>query len=127
MNSIKLWLDDVRPAPAGWHHVKTITEAKSLFEAGVVTHASLDHDLGACETCLAGRTYDEWLASTGYMSAPHCEHFGTGYDLVCWMEETGIWPKEAPPRVHSANPAGAKRMWLAIQREWNQRGQKWTT
>ena len=112
---INLWLDDMRPAPVGWLHVKTVDEARLHIESGRVEHASLDHDLGACETCMDGRTTEEWLAEHNYAAMPNCSHFGTGYDLCLWMAETGHWPKQ-PPRVHSANPVGRQRMQGVIAR-----------
>lgn len=116
---IKLWLDDVRdPAEyglAGWTWVKTVDEAKALLKTGDVLVASLDHDLGACDECMGGMSAVDWLVTHGYASMPHCSHFGTGYDLVCWMEETGTWPSIGTA-VHSANPVGAERMRKVIAR-----------
>jgi hypothetical protein len=112
---IRLWLDDMRPAPAGWIHVKTDAEARKYLERGDVQQASLDHDLGACQSCMGGMDVSEWLAKSGMQSMPHCEHFGTGYTLVCWMEETGRWPANKPT-VHSANPVGRARMQAAIDK-----------
>ena len=118
---INLWLDDWRPAPPGYTHVLTVQAAIELLKTGKVRRASLDHDLGACDRCMKGMTFDEWLRkeipARGYVNGPHCEHFGTGYTLVCWMEETGIWPTEKPV-VHSANPVGAKRMRQVIDAKW---------
>lgn len=122
---IDLWLDDIRPAPDGWTWVKTVDEAKKLLETGTVRAMSLDHDLGACEACLKealGSIMDTvpelaqeaWLEKTGYQSMPNCTHFGTGYDLVCWMEETGNWSKKVPS-VHSANPVGRDKMNAGIR------------
>jgi hypothetical protein len=91
METIDLWLDDERSAPAGWVHVKTVEEAKRHLERGNVLNASLDHDLGECDT---------------------------GYMLVCWMEETGKWPWNKPT-VHSANPAGRSKMLAAIERHYS--------
>jgi hypothetical protein len=121
-SDVDLWLDDVRPAPAGWIHVKTVEQAKALLTAGRVRKASLDHDLGACDVCMAMYCRDEtpsvekWLARSQSQSMPHCEHVGTGYQLICWMEETGYWPKELL-RVHSSNPAGRAKMEMAITRQ----------
>lgn len=122
---INLWLDDVRPAPIGWTHVKTVGEAKLALASGQVHFASLDHDLGACEECMKemapeSGTADEWLAKTNYKAMPNCPHFGTGYDLVSWMEETGTWPARMP-LVHSANPVGRARMEQVILKEWSKR------
>lgn len=117
MDTIDLWLDDMRPAPDGWVHVKTADEAAKLIKGGNVRHASLDHDLGACDECLGGRSPEQWLEETDFTQMPNCDHFGTGYTLVCWMEKTGCWPKEKPT-VHSRNPAGRAKMQVAIDRRW---------
>lgn len=117
---MKLWLDDMRPAPDGWTHVKTDAEARRWLERGVVETASFDHDLGACTSCLAGRTPEMWLLESGYEAMPNCEHVGTGYTLVCWMEETGHWPK-SKPNVHSANPVGRARMQVVIDKRYGTR------
>ena len=71
-------------------------------------------------TCLNGRSPEQWLEETNYTAMPHCDHFGTGYNLVCWMEENGCWPQEKPT-VHSRNPAGRFKMQQAINREWERR------
>lgn len=117
---IDLWLDDVRPAPIGWVHVKTDAEARPYFERKDVRFSSLDHDLGACPSCLRGMDAEDWLSKTKYQSMPNCEHFGTGYTFVCWLEETGNWP-EIRPEVHSANPAGRAKMMQAIKRHYTGR------
>lgn len=131
MTHIDLWLDDVRPAPTGWVWVKTVDEAKAWLiqkdERGqpVVRAMSLDHDLGACPDCLRKALGDivktdpelapeVWLEKHAYKSMPHCDHFGTGYQLVCWMEETGNWSSKVPS-VHSANPVGRDKMNAGIR------------
>jgi len=46
---LRVWLDDDRerrPAPQGWIHVTTATEAIALLASGRVVELSLDHDLG---------------------------------------------------------------------------------
>lgn len=103
MTGAHLWLDDVRPAPGGWAHVRTAPEAIAAISAGGVVAISLDHDLG-----------DE-------------EGVGTGYDVAVWIENgaaTGtlarlIWT------VHSANPVGRARMTAALvsaDRFWDRGG-----
>ncbi len=110
-----LWLDDRRPAPPGWTLALNVAEAQAILEAADVEMASLDHDLGICDDCRAGRTDDEIFRDAMYQSQAHCDHAGTGYTLVCWMEETGIKPKQKP-FVHSANPVGAARMRQVIDK-----------
>ena len=87
---IKLWLDDVRPAPPGWLHVKSAAAALAYLNSGLVTHASLDHDLG-----------DKRMDGTW---------------LVRAMVRLGAWPTKSC-LVHSANPAGGARMRDIIDRE----------
>ncbi len=91
--AVKLWLDDVRPAPEGWILVRTAHEAIAALQAGGVTHISLDHDLGDDDA------------------------FGTGYDVACWIEEAVALRGFVPPEiaVHSANVVGRARMARAIE------------
>lgn len=95
MDTVKLWHDDVRPAPMGWVWVQNNTDAKAVLSSCDVTEISMDHDLGATphgEAGIMARGWDE----------------DNGYRLALWMVETG----NVPPKItiHSWNPAGAKRM-----------------
>lgn len=110
--TLRVWLDDSRPAPPGWLRVTTVRNARRLVEAGLVREISLDYDLGWCADCL-GR--EEHLKSSGRR---HCEHTPTGYDLVAWMAESDRWPA-APPTVHSGNIEGGARMLGVIARYWH--------
>lgn len=109
---INMWLDDERPAPEGWHLVKTVWEAIALLKAGKVARASLDHDLGLCTPC-ERREVERKDLSHG-PRARNCTCM-TGYKLCLWMADTGKWPDEKPA-VHSANPPGAFAMRAIIDR-----------
>ncbi|GAA3700224.1 cyclic-phosphate processing receiver domain-containing protein [Gordonia hankookensis] len=79
---MKLWVDDLRPAPVGWRWCTTSAAAiDALSGSEPVDELSLDHDLGGDDT-----------------TRP----------IVLWMCEHGVWPEEV--RVHSANPVGVE--WL---------------
>lgn len=83
---MKLWIDDLRPAPDGWQWLFTSEQAITVLTAckwhGIVVDAmSLDHDLGGDDT-----------------SRP----------IVLWCCENDFWPVDV--RVHSANPVGVE--WL---------------
>ncbi len=67
-------------------------EAIELLKTGAVVELSLDHDLGD-------------------------DDHGTGYDILLWIEEQVVCNGFAPPsiNVHSANPAGRRRMEEAIE------------
>jgi hypothetical protein len=48
---MKLWIDDLRPAPAGWVQAFTSGEALAIIVGGhAIEEVSFDHDLGGDET-----------------------------------------------------------------------------
>lgn len=82
MTDIKLWIDDVRPAPdESWVWAKTEQEAYNIWSEGNVVEISFDHDLG--------QGSDTRRIATSIL--------GMAYH-----------GQRMPPRwyVHSANPAG---------------------
>ena len=89
---VLLWLDDERPAPAGWTWVRTASEAIDWLSKGTVLEISMDHDLGDNEVN------------------------GTGYGLICWIEEAVAARGFVPPsiQIHSRNAAGRERMKRAV-------------
>jgi hypothetical protein len=89
---MKLWLDDIRPAPTGFLHAHSVNEAIRLIEQHGCSHASLDHDLGEFN-----------------------EDGGEGYALTVWMAEHDRWPTQGI-RIHSANVVGLRRMLGVIDR-----------
>ena len=92
---MKVFLDDERVTPEGWIRTHTPAEAIALLETGMVSHLSLDHDLG-----------DD-------------EGIGTGYDVVLWMEEQFFLNSYLPPEnitVHSANVSARVKMEQGIKK-----------
>ena len=93
---MRVWLDDRRPAPEGWVHVRTPEEAIELLRGGGVVELSLDHDLGL---------------DVGARER-------TGYDVLLWLEREVAAGRATPPavaRVHSGNVGAATRMEQAIE------------
>ncbi|MCM2370615.1 cyclic-phosphate processing receiver domain-containing protein [Aporhodopirellula aestuarii] len=84
---MKVYLDDERTTPDGWHRVYWPDEAIELLKTGTVTDISLDHDLGDDDR-------------------------GTGYDVVLWIEEQVALHGFVPPsvKVHSANVSARTKM-----------------
>ncbi|CAN5205314.1 hypothetical protein BH20ACT13_BH20ACT13_15890 [soil metagenome] len=93
---MKIFLDDVREAPAGWIRCRTPDEVIALLKTGRVSEVSLDHNLGI---------------GVG-------ESEQTGYSVLVWIEQEvaeGRWSFPLPDmHVHSSNPAGHARMKRAI-------------
>jgi len=88
---IKVWLDDMRPAPEGWQHVLWPQEAILLLKKGEASHISLGHDLGD-------------------------DARGTGYDVLLWIEQSTMLSGFRPPAIfiHSANVSAKQKMLAAI-------------
>ncbi len=95
-----LYLDDVRTTPIGFD-VRTFTAPETIerLKEGDITHCSLDHDLG------------------GDLDLPD-RITGDGYEVACWIEEQAALGTLNRIRclVHSANPSGAAKMRVALNR-----------
>lgn len=100
---MKLWIDDVRPAPPGYRRVESVNEAKKVIEDYELMHRvsggkfyynieliDIDHDAGEFAVC--GGDYIK---------------------LLDWFEETG---RNYPIRIHSMNPVGVENMRRIIQK-----------
>jgi hypothetical protein len=92
LTEVRLWLDDMRPAPPGWLWARSVNEAVELCAEHTITHMSLDHDLG-------------YFASEG----------GDGSRFTDWLAEHDKWP-ERGFRVHSSNPVGVRSMLATADR-----------
>lgn len=93
---MKLWIDDVRPAPEGYVWCRSVNEAKEWIEyyahcnPDEIDFLDFDHDAGD-------------YASDG----------GDYIRLLDWLEEEGI---RYPIHIHSANPVGAENMRRIIRK-----------
>ena len=106
---MKLWIDDVRPAPVGYFWCcKSVNEAKKVIryceeeasrqfknygyvrETSVVELIDIDHDAG------------------DYVSDG-----GDYIKLLDWLEETG---RSYPIHIHSMNPVGVANMRAIIEK-----------
>ena len=96
MITIKLWIDDVRPAPEGYWLAESVNSAKLAIQivedsdSLTVELIDLDHDAGD-------------YANDG----------GDYIKLLDWLEETG---RNYPIRIHSMNPVGCANMRRIIER-----------
>lgn len=97
---MRIWVDDIRPAPEGYVWCKSMQEAKdtvlmlelyaTVNESYKVELIDLDHDAG-------DYAYDG----------------GDYIKLLDWLEET---ERNYPIRIHSMNPVGVENMRRIIQR-----------
>jgi len=104
--NIKIWIDDIRPAPHGYFHCYSVNQAKTLISLAefrndaeyallfqpscVIELIDIDHDAGdyACDG-------------------------GDYIKLLDWFEETG---RNYLIRIHSMNPVGVENMRRIIQK-----------
>lgn len=96
---MKLWIDDVRPAPEGYVWCKSVEDAKieiilaeldAYLEGGSeIRLISIDHDAGD-------------YATDG----------GDFINVLNWLEETG---RNYPIHIHTANPVGRQNMRAIIE------------
>lgn len=109
---MRLWHDDVRPAPAGWVWARTNAQAKEHLLTGQVREISMDHDLGYHDVVMPDDPKDpdalmEILVLRGVSE-------DTGLHLAHWMVENHRVPSRI--RIHSWNPDGAKNMAAVFNR-----------
>jgi len=99
---MKLWHDDIRPAPEGWVWARTNKEAMAHLETGDVEEISLDHDLGLHDLT------EEQIEADPELLFGRGQAEETGYHLVEWMIEHDCVPEHVT--IHSWNPSGADMM-----------------
>ncbi len=94
---VKLWLDDLRPAPEGYELVRSVREAQAVIEqieteGGTIEVIDLDHDLG-----------------------DYAQFGGDGIKLLDYLLERDTL---YPVKFHTANPVGRANMERMVQRYW---------
>ena len=106
---MKLWIDDVRPAPIGegyiWH--KSVNEAKSTimnWEQGKIADKDVMWEEFGSEIELIDVDHD---------AGDYASDGGDYIKLLDWLEETG---RSYPIHIHSMNPVGVKNMRRIIRR-----------
>ena len=88
---MRIWLDDIRPAPAGYIHHTDPEVVIELLLTGQVTAISFDHDLG--------------------------EDMLSGYDVAKVIEQLAFEAciTRVEWQIHSANPVGRKNIEAAMR------------
>lgn len=93
---IKLWIDDVRPAPADYIWIKSVNEAKQF----IIDTENYDMSFAIC------------LIDMDHDAGDYASDGGDYIKLLDWLEETG---RDYPIRIHSQNPVGVQNMRRIIQ------------
>ena len=92
---MKIWIDDVRPAPSGYIHIESVSEAIAFIKKNYasIELLDLDHDAGD-------------FASQG----------GDYVKLLDFLEAEYGETMSIPIRIHSMNPVGVSNMRRIIVR-----------
>ena len=99
---MKLWIDDIRPAPDGYIWCNSVNSAKKTIE---IYGSWVDSDNNIVD-------YIE-LIDIDHDAGVYARFGGDYIELLNWLEETG---RNYPIRIHSMNPVGRENMRRIIQR-----------
>ena len=112
---MKLWIDDVRPAPEGYIPAFSVNQAKRIIiDYEMYSSEALDeldfewpdylayNDLNVIE-----------LISIDHDAGDYASDGGDYIKLLDWLEETG---RNYPIRIHSMNPVGCANMRAIIEK-----------
>jgi hypothetical protein len=107
---MKLWIDDVRPAPITsaipddmeWQVVKSVNQAKKAIEWNEKVSQFMGDKSLAIE-----------LIDIDHDAGDYAKDGGDYIKLLDWLEETG---RNYPIRIHSQNPVGVQNMRAIIRR-----------
>lgn len=100
--AIKLWIDDVRPAPRGYYWCRSVNDAKQVIQL--------------CDAILMKMCDGEFEIEVLDIDHDAGEYVGKGGDyikLLDWLEETR---RDYPIHIHSMNPVGIENMRAIIKR-----------
>lgn len=121
---MKLWIDDIRPAPDGYEWCQSVGEAKEeilLSERLAKSYWEMYEFIK--KSFPATGAPDKWkeqakektieLIDIDHDAGDYASEGGDYIKLLDWLEETG---RNYPIRIHSMNPVGAENMRRIIQR-----------
>lgn len=109
---MKLWIDDVRPAPIGYVHLKSVDEAKECIIFAEEQYAKRDTVMYDCSNFVIE------VIDIDHDAGDYARFGGDYIKLLDWLEETG---RNYPIHIHSMNPVGVENMRRIIQKNgWNE-------
>ena len=120
---MRLWIDDVRPAPEGYVWVKSVDDAKLVIETKEEMTQScsdqayiLENDGHFEMARRIGRCVKNsiiTLIDIDHDAGIYAQYGGDYIKLLDWLEKTD---RNYPIRIHSMNPVGVANMRAIIQR-----------
>lgn len=120
---MKLWVDDVRQAPAGYFWVQSVNDAQNFIEKrenriqSMMDSAATFREQGDytsadnVDACIQKVRIE--LIDIDHDAGDFADQGGDYIKLLDWLEETG---RNYPIRIHSMNPVGVQNMRAVIQK-----------
>jgi hypothetical protein len=102
---MKLWIDDVRPAPKGYIWCKSVNEAKHTIMVNSYYYQN--------KMVENWKTYKIELIDIDHDAGDYANQGGDYIKLLDWFEETS---RNYPIHIHSMNPVGVQNMRAIIQK-----------
>lgn len=96
MTKLKIWVDDVRPAPNNYYWCKTVNSVKRLL----------------CDAHIIN-CYDIAVIDLDHDAGDYAKEGGDYIKILDWLEEAG---RCYPIHIHSMNPVGVANMKAIIQK-----------
>lgn len=123
---MKLWIDDIRPAPDGYDWITSVNEAINailIAEKSTAALIKLKKMAGMESDCdRVAKKYGIELIDIDHDAGDEANDGGDYIKLLDWLEETG---RSYPIRIHSQNPVGVENIRRIIGRNgWKMDGKK---
>ena len=108
---MKLWIDDVRPAPKGYVWCNSVNDAINVIK---LREARIKRILQECTPSeMRMKDLSVQIIDIDHDAGDYRNFGGDYIRLLDWLEETG---RNYPIRIHSMNPVGRENMRVIIQR-----------
>ena len=111
MQFMKIWVDDVRPAPIGYIWCKSVNEAIERIEGSEIRVGMLDYNNSLCEEDIRELSID--VIDLDHDAGDYAYDGGDYIKILDYLEET---ERDYPIRIHSMNPVGVENMRRIIRR-----------
>lgn len=108
---MKLWVDDVRPAPEGYVWCNSVNDTINTIKLREARIENILQRYTPSEMRMKDLSIQ--VIDIDYDAGEYSQYGGDYIKLLDWLEETG---RNYPIRIHSMNPVGVENMRRIIKR-----------
>ena len=108
---MKIWVDDVRPAPKRYVWCRSVREAIITIELREARIENILREYTPSEKRMKDLSIE--IIDIDHDAGEYAQYGGDYIKLFDWLEETG---RSYPIRIHSMNPVGVENMRRIIER-----------